>query len=765
MSSPQQTQWRDAKQVLDASGQPIQPVAFAQYEAHVGARQGGALNFARQPPADRVRPHPQPPRTLPRPLPGFLDREQEQAQIGQALARRQAVDLHGPTGAGKTALIGQSLAGLPPSRFPDGTVYLRAKGETYDDLLQDLLKQFYDAGRDPVHFTENEVRHHLAEKQALIAVDDADELDEDDAEALLNVLPKCALLVTGVAPKLLQSTGVSLGGLPHEQAVALFERTYGRATPADRPTVEAICRTLGGVPKAILKTARMAAQRQVPLGKTLKEIRSQSQQQDPLGQATWMIGFHLSDGERRTLAGLATPGGPTVGMDALAYITQIDQAKLNSYLARLQKMDLVHAVNGRYGLDEGLHPHIQQLGVDEAMRARAALFYLQQADQLRRRSQDPDEANVVAALDYFFQRGQWREVVQIARSMDRYLATAGRWGSWRKQLDKALHAARQSGDRAAEAWAQNQLGIIALGAGSVTAAQGLFRGALAVWRAIGDQQGATIARWNLQMLVAPPPPPRKGKPDGKPGGGSSPLPAILGGVAVVLVVTLIILIAILPDGPTTPEPEPPPATTRAVPTTRVPPTTVAPPPPTTVVPPDVEIQLAAGCGETYAPGDELNLLLAASVAGEVQVSWSGPGGARDSLFAEEVLAGQIVRRDLAAPEIEGQWALEANLNNGQARDECSFAVESPIEPQVQVWLAEGCGGTFDPGQALTVRLRSNVAGSVTVYRVVPGGKPDRQFRQSVEAGETVERTWNAPSGEGSWMLEAELEGSRGPRPV
>ena len=309
---------------------------------------------------------------------------------------------------------------------------------------------------------------------------------------------------------------------PLEDALALFERNLGHPLGDEQPVAEAICQALEGVPLSIVKAARTAGLRRVPLAQVLQEVQPGDREaRPPVEQLFWMLGQHLSAGERRVLAAIAAPGGPSVSRAALAHISEVAPPKLQEYLARLEKLGLLHveAAEGeaeRYSLDEGLRAYVRRHAADEGMLARAAAYYLQFSGALRARSRHPDEENVVWALNYYGDRGQWREVLRIVRGMEAYLVASGRWGQWRKRLENAWRAGSELNDPTTEAWAQNQLGIVALAAGDSRRATQLFRGALRIWRAIGDRTGAAIARWNLQLLVGPPPPPERGEPEPAP---------------------------------------------------------------------------------------------------------------------------------------------------------------------------------------------------------------------------------------------------------
>lgn len=742
MASQPAVQWSEIERILGA--QPGAQVPFAQYVVNLGPVQGSAINLAPQglQAVDQLLPRAGAPRVLPRQVPGFVDRANEQLVVGEALARGQVVDVHGADGTGKTSLVSQVMHLQFPGDYAAGMVYLTVRHDEVEDLLQELVEHFYEARLRHVKVTENEARRLLAGKQALIVLDDADHLAESDADAVIQAAPQAAFIVAGREPRVWQGQALALEGLPLEDALALFERNLGHPLDDEQPVAEAICHALDGVPLSIVKAARTAGLRRVPLAQVLQEVQPGDREaRPPVEQLFWMLGQHLSEGERRVLAAIAAPGGPSVSRAALAHISQVAPPKLQEYLARLEKLGLLHveAAEGeaeRYSLDEGLRAYVRRHAVDEDTLARAAAYYLQFSGALRARSRHPDEENVVWALNYYGDRGQWREVLRIVRGMEAYLVTSGRWGQWRKRLENAWRAGSELNDPTTEAWAQNQLGIVALAAGDSRRAAQLFRGALRIWRAVGDRTGAAIARWNLQLLVGPPPPPERGEPEPAPdGGGAAALPIIMGGIAATLLTILVALfwllnsgavgpatvvattpVAALPTGeddaqratdlppipttpaqpvattplppePTTPVPLEPTTPVPPVPTTPVPPivTTAAPPPePTTPVPPRIEVWLMEGCDRAYEPGTQVEVRAQSNVAGILDVHLRNPDGRRERLLRVEISAGGVTRGRLTMPDRAGDWRLEAELDGGRATAACAFVVVEEPEPEPPV---------------------------------------------------------------------------------
>ncbi|MGD9148229.1 MAG: hypothetical protein PVI80_21880, partial [Anaerolineae bacterium] len=92
------------------------------------------------------------------------------------------------------------------------------------------------------------------------------------------------------------------------------------------------------------------------------------------------------------------------------------------------------------------------------------------------------------------------------------------------------------------------------------------------------------------------------------------------------------------------------------------------------------------------------------------------------------------------------------LNHGQATARCEFAVETPVEPQVGIWLAEGCGRQYKPGSATQISLRSNVDGRVAIWL---DGR--RLFERDLIGGETHSERWNVGTTPGQHRLSAVME--------
>jgi hypothetical protein len=109
-------------------------------------------------------------------------------------------------------------------------------------------------------------------------------------------------------------------------------------------------------------------------------------------------------------------------------------------------------------------------------------------------------------MGFAAERGEWTTVVRLARAAERVLFLAGRWEAWHHALGQGVEAARATGDRAAEAFFAHQQGTLAFCQDQLQDAYRLLQQALTLREQIGDADGASITRHNLQLLELPDPP-------------------------------------------------------------------------------------------------------------------------------------------------------------------------------------------------------------------------------------------------------------------
>ncbi|MFL7791240.1 MAG: NB-ARC domain-containing protein, partial [Anaerolineae bacterium] len=230
-------------------------VAIGNNILQIGDVNGGVVNVMM--PEQKVLPKPRPtPIDLrPRAFPNLLDRETEINTATTALQTAQPVEFQGQAGLGKTSLL-RHLAHHPTAAsFPDGVVYLSARSQPADDLLQSLYAAFYQADT-PYKPTDAQLKHDLRNKRALILLDDV-ALEREDVEKLMDTAPACAFLLGSPERRLLgEGKSIALDGLPPDAAIALIERELGRPlTPQERPVAQRLRLDSKGNPLTLIQIA------------------------------------------------------------------------------------------------------------------------------------------------------------------------------------------------------------------------------------------------------------------------------------------------------------------------------------------------------------------------------------------------------------------------------------------------------------------------------------------------------------------------------
>jgi hypothetical protein len=480
----------------EIAGEISGQVAVGTHIVQVAAQHGAIVNVAAPERLPTVRPRALPVRVTPRDFPDLLGREHELAEVRAAVRDGLAVDVHAAAGMGKTSLL-RNLVHRAPELCEEGVVFLRAAGEQADDIAEALFEAFYEADA-PFKPTLLELRRHLGERRALIAVDDLD-CDRDEVTELLDTAGACRFLLASTRQcQWGEGRSLALRGLAPDAALALLERELGRELRAEeRERAAEMCRRLAGRPLSIVQAAALA-----------RDAAPAPAPEDP-EELERAVRARLDDDEQRVLGALELLAPAAVHVDDVAAIAGVPDA--GAVLERLHSAGAAQAHSPRWSATLASAP--SPVPPDRERAADAA------RQMTRGAAERPlaDVPVVVAALSAAASAQRWDEVVALARAADPLLALGRRWGAWRLAAERMLDAARQASDRAGEAWALHQLGTRAGCLGDSAAARPALERALALRRELGDEHGAAVTAHNLAVLLG-------GGPGGIVDGDGTPQP-------------------------------------------------------------------------------------------------------------------------------------------------------------------------------------------------------------------------------------------------
>ncbi len=499
--------------------------------------------------------------TVPRQLPAapapFTGRDREVAWLHAAIGERGATAvISGTAGVGKTALA-LHWAHRVRHRFPDGQLYIDLRGYdperpvTVDESLVRLLGALGVAEEELPPRVEDRAarwRTETSDRRLLLVLDNA--ASAGHVRPLLPGTPSCAVLVTSrdhlaglVAVE--GACRLELDLFPLADAVALLRRLIGDRAVADPGATEALAEQCARLPLALRIAAELAALRAgVPVADLVGELSDRQRRLDLLragddaheavdGVLSWSY-RHLPAAARRVfrLLGLHPDTAFTDRAVAALAGTTADRAReLVDLLARAHLVqrtgpnratthDLLRAYARRTTEAEDAESDrraaLTRLFDHYLATASAAMDAVHPAERHHRPAvpttsapfADVDSARawldaerpaVLAVCGHAAAHGWPRHATTLAATLYRYLES-GHYTDALAVHGHALRAARQSGDRHAEAVARTNLGAVHRLLGHYDVAGDHLRQALAVFRALGDRRGEARARSNLGVL-------------------------------------------------------------------------------------------------------------------------------------------------------------------------------------------------------------------------------------------------------------------------
>jgi tetratricopeptide (TPR) repeat protein/transcriptional regulator with XRE-family HTH domain len=487
------------------------------------------------------------PRALPRDITSFTGRAAELRQLvgasSGAVAGIHAIG--GMAGVGKTTLAVHVAHQLAPA-FPDGQIFLplhaHDPGRRPVDPAEALAILLQTVGVGPgqipagVQARMAVWRDKVAARQLLLVLDDA--AGSEQVRPLLPGTAQSLVLVTSRRhlTALEDAQTVSLDTLEADEAAELLARLAGRSglDPGD-PAVAQITLLCGCLPLAVGMMARQL--RHHPAWTAAGLADDLAAARDRLGllyaenlsvAAAFDLSYtDLAPGEQRLFRRLGLHPGPDIDIGAAAALDGTDAVAARRGLEGLYDHYLIgEPVRGRYRFHDLIREHARALAAADPPAERddatgrlldhyqhaAAVAGASLARQTRRRTgparaaqpgEVPDaggqpqamawmrteRANLLACVDYATATGQPGRVADLTASLAPLLRIDGPWTEAITRLRAAAQAARQLGDRLAEADALNDLGDLEFMADDVTAAALTLDHALRSYTAAGDRLG------------------------------------------------------------------------------------------------------------------------------------------------------------------------------------------------------------------------------------------------------------------------------------
>ncbi|MGQ0774796.1 MAG: ATP-binding protein [Pseudonocardiales bacterium] len=500
---------------------------------------------------------------LDRLLAGVADRpaaEGRPATPGGASTAVVITAVSGTAGVGKTALAVR-WAHRVRDEFPDGQLYVNLRG--YDteaplsasEALGGFLRALGLAGPDiPVDVDERAAAYRslLDERRMLVVLDNASSVDQ--IRLLLPGAASCLVLVTSrdsLAGLVARhgATRLDLDLLAPQEAVALLRALIGRRVQDEPAAAATLARQCAWLPLALRVAAELAAARpDTSLAELVAELGNEQRRLEWLdaggdprtavrGVFSWSY-QRLPAQAARVFRLLGLHPGPDLDAYAAAALTDRTRDQAQHLLDLLVRGHLLAPIKpGRYGMHDLLRAYATQLsGVEDSepeqraaltrlfdhylATAAAAMDTLVPAERHRRPRipesgtlippmanpsaaqawLDTERATLTAACAHTASHGWPGHTTRLATILFRYLDTGGHYTDALAIHTHALHAARHTADRPAQAHALTNLGLIYQWQGYYQQAIDHLQQALSLARELGDRDGEAHGVSNLGMV-------------------------------------------------------------------------------------------------------------------------------------------------------------------------------------------------------------------------------------------------------------------------
>ncbi|MFF1682432.1 ATP-binding protein [Streptomyces sp. NPDC058256] len=482
---------------IDIDGDAAGPVIAGNHNLVVDAQHGSTVTVLMQGQRPRPKRHDRV-RLLPRRQGVPLGRDADLESIAAALRDGSTVQLWGPPGVGKSALLRHAAHTLTGER--DEMLFLDAARREPEDLAQDMFEACYEAGGYAPSRTD--LCRLMAGIEMTVYVDNA-EYTAEQLRTLMDAAPDAKFVFAGRESSLLGTDGTArrLHGIGRAAAMELLARELGRPVTdaAEQATAAALWETASGMPLLLLRAAAVA--RLDPSGEAVLPKPGRV-------EALLPPLFDRLDGPSlRALHLLATLDDAELAPVHIGALSETSDP--SSLCEGLAELGLAQETERGYRVETDVVPALRGLGgLQPYSLERLCTYFAQWATQpTTNAAQVADHARALEVVaELAEQSGRADLAVQVVRAASPALARSLRFGVWGRLLDQGLPAAQRADDRQAQAYFTHEQGIRKFLTGNRAVAAVLLAEAAVLWRQLGDTQGADAASAAQQHVPQQAPP-------------------------------------------------------------------------------------------------------------------------------------------------------------------------------------------------------------------------------------------------------------------
>ncbi|MFI1912410.1 ATP-binding protein [Nocardia sp. NPDC020380] len=418
---------------------------------------------------------------LPSRQPTPLGRATELAALAEATRAGGAVQLCGPVGVGKSALLRYAARTFAPG--PDGVVFVSAASGEASDLAQQIFEACYDTTGHPYLPMQTELRRLMTGVRVSVYVDDVS-LSLEQMRELIDSVPDATFIFAARERSMLDGvTVIELEGLDLASGLKLL--TGNRTQPlsdADNSGAEELWKAADGRPLLLKRAAAIAAQ---------PSQRGELPKPSQVSELVPLLVGRLPDVSKKILALLATLEGAELSPSHIGALS--DRKDSVAQCERLVRLGLVESTEHGY---RSVADIAAVFSDSDAYPIAGLCAYFTQWVQRRNTAPD-DVAAAGSALEKVVElaqrAGEPRLAVTVARASSPAMARARRFGMWGRLLGRGWLAAEQAGDRSAATYFMHEEGVRNMVTGRRVIAAALLAEAAARWLELGQQHAATTA--------------------------------------------------------------------------------------------------------------------------------------------------------------------------------------------------------------------------------------------------------------------------------